>query len=98
MSTQKEKVFADGFIFSRRDGAPDFVVGRVSVKLEEAVPMLKANARVNDKGERWVNLNILIGKSGKPYMEVDTFVPDSAKAKAPAKQAVEEDDFDDLPF
>lgn len=34
---QKEKIFADGFSFKRNENAPDFVVGRMSVKVEDAV-------------------------------------------------------------
>ena len=48
-----EKIFADGFIFKRNENAPDFVVGNVSVKVDEAIAFLKAN---QSKG--WVNLNM----------------------------------------
>ena len=68
---QKEKVFADGFSFKRREEAPDFVVGRISVKVTDAVDFLKRNEK---KG--WVNLNINQAKSGSYYMELDTFEPD----------------------
>ena len=69
MSEKKEKIFADGFSFSTRENQPDFVVGRVSVKLEDAIPFLKKHA--SEKG--WVNLNVLVGRSGNPYVELDTF-------------------------
>ena len=29
---QQEKIFADGFSFKRREGAPSFVIGRQSIK------------------------------------------------------------------
>ena len=29
------KIFADGFIVKRREGAPDFVVANVSIKVDE---------------------------------------------------------------
>ena len=35
-----EKVFADGFSFKRQENAPDFVVGRLSVKCDEAVAFI----------------------------------------------------------
>ncbi len=36
METKKEKVFAEGFIFKRpREGAPDFVKGNISIKVDE---------------------------------------------------------------
>ena len=37
----KEKIFADGFNFKRRDNAPDFVVGNLSLKAEEAIQFIK---------------------------------------------------------
>ena len=36
-----EKIFADGFSFKRRDNAPDFVVGRISVKVDDAIAFMK---------------------------------------------------------
>ena len=35
-----DKIFADGFIFKRNDNAPDFVVGRLSIKVDEAIKFL----------------------------------------------------------
>ena len=49
-----DKVFADGFSFKRRDNAPEFVIGNLSIKVEDAIPFLKGNAR-----NGWVNLNVL---------------------------------------
>ena len=84
----EEKIFADGFSFKKRDNAPDFVVGRLSIKKEDAVAWLEQHA--NKDG--WVNININQAKSGNYYCEKDTFEPTAKKqetAKAPA---------DDLPF
>jgi hypothetical protein len=86
----KEKIFADGFSFNTRDNQPDFVVGRVSIKLEDAIPFLKEHG--SKRG--WVNLNILKGRSGKPYIELDTFEPKSNTTNAKTTTVVEED----LPF
>ena len=66
----KEKVFADGFVFKRREDAPDFVVGEMAVKVDEAIAFLKTNQK-----NGWVNLNVLNSKGGKPYIELDQFVP-----------------------
>lgn len=90
-----EKVFAQGFSFKRRDNAPDFVVGRVSIKAAEAVEWMRT---VHKDG--WVNLNINQAKSGAYYMELDTFVPKKQgdyQAPAPAPTAQSETK-DDLPF
>lgn len=70
MSNQKEKIFADGFRFERRANAPEYVVGRLSIKADEAITFIKSY----EKGG-WVNLNILYGRSGNPYVELDTYEP-----------------------
>jgi len=56
---QDEKIFADGFSFKRNEKAPDFVVGRLSMKVDEAVAFI----RQHEKGG-WVNLNIKTARSG----------------------------------
>lgn len=85
---QQEKIFADGFSFKRREGAPAFVIGRQSIKVEEAIAFLKANVK-----NGWVNLDIKQSKGGSYYCELDTW---EAKPKAEATQTepVEEE----LPF
>lgn len=84
-----EKVFAEGIIFKRNEKAPDFVVGAMSVKVEEAVPFLQANAK-----NGWVNLQVKQSQAGKYYIELDTFEPKSQPSESkpePVGQA-------DLPF
>ena len=71
----KEKVFADGFLFKTRENQPDWVVGSMSVKVEDAIVFLKQKAK-----NGWVNLNINTSKSGKQYVELDTFEPTKKKA------------------
>lgn len=96
---EKQKVFAEGIIFKRNEKAPDFVVGSVSVKLDEAIPFLQANAK-----NGWTNLQVKQSQNGKYYVELDTFepkaqgaaqpvaMPQSAQAQAPVQQD------DTLPF
>ena len=95
----KDKIFADGFKFKMpRESAPDWVVGEVSVKVDQAISFLKTHA----KQDGFVNLKVNIsGSSNQPYMQLDDFVPDSSKRKetTPQPQAVEEEEgIDDLPF
>jgi len=81
----QDKIFADGFLFKRRENAPDFVIGNISVKVDEAVSFLN-----NNQKNGWVNLNVLNSKGGKPYIELDTFVPkkkDTAPNQAPVKES-----------
>ena len=89
MSQKKEKVFADGFSFKTRDNAPDWVIGRMSVKVDDAINFLKTH-----QSNGWVSLNIHRANSGNPYVELDTFVPTQKKS---VEQPVEEQT-DRLPF
>lgn len=104
MAQQDEKIFADGFSFKRSEKAPDFVVGRLSMKADDAVAFI----RQHEKGG-WVNLNIKTARTGNHYVELDTYEPTQGgaakpaaaakpQAKAPAPAPVVEEDEDDLPF
>ena len=55
----EDKIFADGFSFKTRENQPDFVVGRLSIKVEDALAFLKERA-----SDGWVNLNINKARSG----------------------------------
>ena len=57
-----EKIFAEGFSFKRQENAPDFVVGRLSMKVDEAIAFLRKNEK-----NGWVNVSIKYGRSGNPY-------------------------------
>lgn len=100
MSEQnQERTFADGFIFKRNEKAPEWVIGSISVKVDEAITFLKNNEK---KG--WVNLQVKRGRSGNPYIELDTFEPKKGEGAAkpeptppPAPEAEPEDD-GELPF
>ena len=65
------KIFAKGINFKRREGAPDFVIGNLNIKVDEAIETLKENEK-----NGWVNLDILTSKEGKPYVEVNTWTPE----------------------
>lgn len=86
-----EKVFADGFSFKRRAGAPDFVIGNISVKVDDAVAFLQKNAKGG-----WVNLDILTAKSGKQYIELNQWEPNGEVETKKQVNPVAQDD--DLPF
>jgi len=104
---QDEKIFADGFSFKRNENAPDFVVGRLSMKVDDAIAFM----REHDK-KGWINLSIKTARSGNHYVELDTFEPKgsagkdsdssssvSKKSSRPkVKEAIESDDDDKLPF
>jgi hypothetical protein len=84
---KKDKVFAKGFNFKRSENAPEWVVGKLSIKLEDAMPFLTQN-QAND----WVNLNVVQGKQGNYYIELDTWKP-NGQAPVQAKSSGT-----DLPF
>lgn len=79
---QEEKIFADGFIFKRNEKAPDFVVGNIAIKVDEAIAFMRQHEKAG-----WVNLSTKQARSGNYYMELDTFVAknDSAVDKYEAK-------------
>ena len=107
---QQEKIFADGFVFKRNEKAPDFVVGRLSIKVDDATAFIKEHEKSG-----WVNLNVKTARSGNYYIELDTFNPNQkndsavdkyeAKSNAPAPApapsvatAPTQEEEDDLPF
>jgi len=68
-----EIVFAQGMFFAKpSEKAPEFVLGKISIKRIEFLEWLDQQTE-NDKG--YVNLDVLMGKSGKPYVKLDNFVP-----------------------
>ena len=85
----QDKIFADGFVFKRNEKAPDFVVGSISVKVEEATAFLKQHAK-----NGWVNLQVKNSQGGKYYIELDTFEP-KVQQQSPAQQP---EPVNDLPF
>ena len=88
----EDKIFADGFSFKTRENQPDFVVGRLSIKVEDALAFLKERAC-----DGWVNLNINKARSGNYYCELDTWKPNKDNKETP-KQAVAQETKEDLPF
>lgn len=67
-----EKKYPSGIYYKEPSSkAPDFVVGGLSIKKSEFIPFL------NSQDGDWVNLKINLSKQGKPYLEVDTWKPNS---------------------
>jgi hypothetical protein len=87
----EDKIFADGFSFKRNENAPDFVVGRLSMKVDDATKFLKDNEK-----NGWVNLNIKTARSGNHYVELDTYEPKGEKSEAKPTQKAKPKD--DVPF
>lgn len=63
-----------GFFFSRaREGAPDFVKGKLGIKVADAIEFLKINAN----SEGFVNMDLLVSKDGKPYLKLNDWKPEA---------------------
>jgi len=73
-----EKQFAKGFIFKRNDNAPEWAIGKLSIKAQEAIQFINEK---NNGG--WLNLEIKKSKEGKFYIELDTY---EAKPKVEVKE------------
>jgi hypothetical protein len=99
MSQNDDKVFGEGIFFKQKENAPSFVVGAVSIKVDEFVLFLKENDK---KG--WVNLDLKESKGGKHYFQLDTWEPKpqgERETNAPRpkeKLSVPQIDTDDLAF
>ena len=70
---------AAGFYFDKpREGAPDFIKARISVKVEDAIETL--NKYKNEKG--YVNLELLQKKDKTGhYLQINTFGLDQPEEK-----------------
>lgn len=103
---QEEKIFADGFSFKRNEKAPDFVVGRLSIKADDGIAFIKANSK-----NGWINLNIKTARSGNHYVELDNYEPKGSsgsgnqgstestpKSKPSQREADDDNDDSGLPF
>jgi hypothetical protein len=91
MEPKKEKIFADGMMFKRKnEKAPAFVKGHVSVKVEDFTKFI---ARHKD-AKGWVNLDLKESQGGKLYFELNTWKP---KEIVPAN-TVDAINPNDIPF
>lgn len=72
METENKPVkFPQGFIFKKpREGTPTFVKGSLSIKVDEAIEWLKANAH-----SEWINLDLKQSKEGKLYLQLNEWKP-----------------------
>ena len=98
----EEKIFANGFSFKRKDNAPEFVVGRLSMKVDDAIEFIKQHQK-----NGWINLDVKKARTGNFYIELDTYTPKGGESSTEAKQMTNkaqsskkpiEDTEEDLPF
>jgi len=94
---KKETVFANGFYFDKpREGAPDFVKGKLSIRAEDAITFLTTYK--NAKG--YVNCQLLKKKDGTGfYFVLDQWEPKVEKPTSyDAASLINEPHADDVPF
>lgn len=70
-----EKIFVNGLISKDvPETAPEFILGKLSVKVSELSKWLNDNKGIADND--WINLTVMRSKiTGKRYIEVDTYKP-----------------------
>jgi hypothetical protein len=84
-NNKPEPTFADGFIFKRpREGAPEFVKGALSIKVDEAIAFLQKH---NNAG--WVNLDLKNSQGGKLYLQLNDWKPPTQDTAQPPAAPVE---------
>ncbi len=71
------KEFPKGiYIKKPHEKAPDFVLGKLSIKVADAISYLKTK-----QGE-WLNLDMKQSKDGKWYLEVDNWIPNQSNQQS----------------
>lgn len=85
------KIFAKGINFKRAEGTPNWIVGKLSIKADEAIEFIKANSK-----NGWVNLDIKESYKDKSkfYCELNTWEGSVTKQEAPKSNV----NSTDLPF
>jgi hypothetical protein len=81
-----------GILFKEpHPNAPDFIVGKLSIKKDDFIEYLK------DKGNNgWVNLEIKLSRDGKTYIELDDWKPNNDSSTS--NQRRNNDSFDEDEF
>ena len=84
MEPKQEKIFTQGFIFKRpREGAPDFVKGAISIKVDEFIDFLSKH-----QNDGWVNIDLKKSREGKLYTELNTYKK-KGSVKSPEEEYVD---------
>lgn len=80
-----EVIFPKGIKFSNpHPKAPDFVKGKISVKVDE-FSVWSASNQTNG----WVNLDLKVAKNGTLYLALDTWKPNTTVTPEQAREQVE---------
>lgn len=73
----KEPIFPNGLIFKTpRENAPNFILGAVSIKVDEFIAFLQEN-----QNNGWVNIDQKKSKGGKIYFQLNDWKPKTSPAE-----------------
>jgi hypothetical protein len=94
----QEKQFVNGLVFKpKSDKAPEWVLGGLSINVPAFLEWLETQPK-----SQWINVQFKMGKSGKPYAELDTWQPtETSKPKGGIESNFLEDAIQsesDMPF
>jgi len=77
-----------GLYPKKRDGQPDFVIGKLSINVPQFREWMAEYLKAN-QGSEWINIDMLVSKAGKGYAKLDTWEPDKKQ---------EPESSEDIPF
>jgi hypothetical protein len=77
-----------GLYPKKRDGQPDFVIGKLSINVAQFREWMAEYLKAN-QGSEWINIDMLVSKAGKGYAKLDTWDPDKKQ---------EPESSEDIPF
>ncbi len=80
-----------GLYPKKRDGQPDFVIGKLSINVPQFREWMQNHMKENPD-VTWVNTDMLVSKNGKGYAKLDTWEPESKQ------ETKVEPVSDDIPF
>ena len=93
-----DKVFPNGIIFAYpKEGAPEFVIGKISIKKSELIPFL------NSQNGDWVNLDVKLSKKNTIYCDLNTWKPNKNEVAEKGYKTINKtpeppEDNSELPF
>ena len=64
-----------GLYPKKRDGQPDFVIGKLSFNVAQFRDWMAEYLKANKDAE-WINMDMLVSKAGKGYAKLDTWEPE----------------------
>lgn len=86
----QEKKFVNGMIVKVPEKKPAWVLCKLSIKVADLIAYLQEN---ESKG--WVNIDLKVGQSGKPYAELDTWKPNQNKVQQEEESQAELNSLDE---